>query len=130
MERGAEDEVERPVHNLGISAVAAGLTMGLFVSELASLGVEARLVHRAGGVARDGRHRHKTSQVLVIVLLTYLVGIGHFAHSIAGSGEVLTAVLARQLPVTEYFTWALAAGNIVGGVGMVALFNYGQVHQD
>jgi formate/nitrite transporter FocA (FNT family) len=64
------------------------------------------------------------------VLLTYLVGIGHFAHSIAGSGEVLTAVLARQLPVTEYFTWALAAGNIVGGVGMVALFNYGQVHQD
>ncbi len=29
MERGAEDELERPVHNLGIRAVGAGLAMGL-----------------------------------------------------------------------------------------------------
>lgn len=33
-------------------------------------------------------------QVVLIVVITYFVGVGHFAHSIAGSSEVLTAVLA------------------------------------
>ncbi len=73
-----------------------------------------------------------SGQILVIVLLTYVVGLGHFAHSIAGSAEVLTAVLAGDLPVTSLLTWVSAAvlGNTVGGVVIVALFNYGQVHGD
>ncbi len=71
-------------------------------------------------------------QVLVILLITFFVGLGHFAHSIAGTGEVLTAVLAGDLPMTSALTWFSAAvlGNAVGGVVIVALFNYGQVHGD
>jgi formate/nitrite transporter FocA (FNT family) len=69
-------------------------------------------------------------QVLVIGILTFFVGAGHFAHSVAGSGEVLTAVLTHDLPLTSYLTWVTGAvlGNVVGGVLIVALLNYGQVH--
>ena len=69
-------------------------------------------------------------QILIIVLVTYFVGVGHFAHSVAGSGEVLSAVLTRDLPLTSYGTWLAAAvlGNAAGGVIIVALFNYGQIH--
>ncbi len=72
-----------------------------------------------------------TGQILITLSLTYLVGVGHFAHSIAGSGEVLTAVLSGALPITSYLSWLAGAvlGNSVGGVLIVALFNYGQVHQ-
>ena len=71
-------------------------------------------------------------QVLIIFVVTYLVGVGHFAHSIAGSGEVLAAVLTRDLPATSFLSWLAGAvlGNAAGGVIIVALFNYGQVHQD
>ena len=69
-------------------------------------------------------------QIAIILVVTYVVGVGHFAHSVAGSGEVLTAVLAGDLPLTSYLTWFAAAvlGNTAGGVVIVALFNYGQVH--
>lgn len=69
-------------------------------------------------------------QVLLVGILTFFVGAGHFAHSIAGSGEVLSSVLKGALPVTSYLTWLSGAvlGNIVGGVVIVALLNYGQVH--
>jgi len=71
-------------------------------------------------------------QVVIIVLVTYVVGVGHFAHSVAGSGEVLIAVLAGDLPLSSYLTWLPAAvlGNATGGVLIVALFNYGQIHKD
>lgn len=69
-------------------------------------------------------------QVLLIVLLTFLVGAGEFAHSVAGSGEVLSSVFSGGLPLTSYLTWFAGAvlGNAVGGVVIVGLLNYGQVH--
>jgi formate-nitrite transporter family protein len=64
-----------------------------------------------------------------VVLLTYVVGLGQFAHSIAGSAEVLSAVVGGTLGVGDYVRWLLAAvaGNVVGGVIIVALINYAQV---
>jgi formate/nitrite transporter FocA (FNT family) len=69
-------------------------------------------------------------QVVLVFGLTFLVGAGLFTHSIAGSGEVLTAALRDTLPWSSYLTWLAAAvlGNAVGGVVIVALLNYGQVH--
>jgi formate/nitrite transporter FocA (FNT family) len=60
------------------------------------------------------------------------VGIGHFAHSIATSGEILAAVLDRQVAVAAYFSWLWPAvlGNICGGVLLVTLLEYGQVKGD
>lgn len=69
-------------------------------------------------------------QLAVVVLLTYVVGLGHFAHSIAGSAEVLAALVGGDVPLSTYLSWLTGAvtGNAVGGVVIVALFNYGQVH--
>lgn len=69
-------------------------------------------------------------QVAMVVGVTFLVGAAELTHSIAGSGEVLTAVLHGSLPLSTYGTWLAGAvlGNAVGGVVIVALLNYGQVH--
>ncbi|MGC2323057.1 MAG: formate/nitrite transporter family protein [Terriglobales bacterium] len=68
-------------------------------------------------------------QIVVVYLLTYLVGLGHFAHCIATSGEILAAILAGATTPRNYLHWLAPAtlGNIVGGVTIVSLLNYGQV---
>lgn len=69
-----------------------------------------------------------TGSVMVIWMLTFVVGLGNFAHCIATSGEILTAVLTHQLPWAAYPHWfgPAVGGNICGGVGMVTLLEYGQ----
>lgn len=71
-----------------------------------------------------------TGSVLLIWTLTFIVGLGHFAHCIATSGEILAAVLHGQLPAIRYLQWLLPAvlGNITGGVLLVTLLEYGQVN--
>ncbi|HZQ19756.1 MAG TPA: formate/nitrite transporter family protein [Terriglobales bacterium] len=68
-------------------------------------------------------------QVVMIWLLTFIVGVGHFAHCIVTSCEILSSTLAGAVPPGAYVLWLLAAtlGNIVGGVGIVSVLNYGQV---
>ena len=70
-------------------------------------------------------------QVVMIWLLTFIVGVGHFAHCIVTSCEILTATLGGPVSPGSYLHWLLAAtlGNIVGGVGIVSVLNYGQVRQ-
>jgi len=137
-----------PSNVLGALAFAAlaSLTTALspdVVHALAKLGLEA--VHRdSSGIFWSGvmggwiialaawlvSGSHSiTGSVMIIWILTFVVGLGNFAHCIAASGEVLTAVLTGKLPWQTYFTWLLPAvsGNICGGVGMVTLLEYGQV---
>lgn len=73
-----------------------------------------------------------TGSVMVIWALTFLIGLGHFAHCIAGSGEVLTAVLTHQVAWSGYLRWLAfaVAGNVCGGVLIVTLLEYGQVIAD
>ncbi|MGE5111976.1 MAG: formate/nitrite transporter family protein [Acidobacteriaceae bacterium] len=68
-------------------------------------------------------------QVVVTWMLTVVVGMGHFAHCIATSGEILSAVFTGQVAIASYGHWLLFAtlGNIVGGVTLVTLLNFGQV---
>jgi formate/nitrite transporter FocA (FNT family) len=70
-----------------------------------------------------------SAQFLVTWILTFLVGLGSFAHSIASSTEVLGAVWAGRLGIDAFLGWLplAVAGNIVGGVVAVSLLNYGQV---
>ncbi len=69
----------------------------------------------------------------VVLLLTYLVRLGGFAHIIAGSTEVLYLTVTGQLGwgayLADYFTPTLV-GNTLGGVALVALVNHGQVTSD
>ncbi|MDE1163628.1 MAG: formate/nitrite transporter family protein [Acidobacteriaceae bacterium] len=69
-----------------------------------------------------------TGSVMIIWVLTFVVGLGSFAHCIATSGEIITAVLRHEIIWTAYPHWLLYAvlGNICGGVFMVTLLEYGQ----
>lgn len=73
-----------------------------------------------------------SGRILAIVLLSYFVGLGEFAHSIAGSAEVLTALFHGEAAGAAVLLWHIAAvaGNAVGGVVIVAFFNYGQVSRE
>lgn len=68
-------------------------------------------------------------QIAVIWLITFPVGLLGFAHCIASSGYILSSVLAGSTSVLTYVVWlaTATAGNIIGGVLLVSLLNYGQV---
>ena len=70
-----------------------------------------------------------TGSVMVIWMLTFVVGLGNFAHCIATSGEVFIAILTHHAPWPTYLHWFIPAvsGNICGGVLMVTILEYGQV---
>ena len=70
-----------------------------------------------------------TGSVALIWILTFVVGLGGFAHCIAASGEVLAAILTHHTGWLSYPRWFLPAvtGNICGGIGMVTILEYGQV---
>ena len=69
-------------------------------------------------------------RVLVIIILTFVVGIGGFPHIIAGSVEVFYLVLTGAIGwldgLGDYLIPTLL-GNIVGGVALVAMLNHAQV---
>ncbi len=68
-------------------------------------------------------------QVVVIWALTVVVGMGRFAHCVASSGEILSALFSGFVSPGVYVHWLAAAtlGNIFGGVIFVTLLNFGQV---
>ncbi|MGH7210805.1 MAG: formate/nitrite transporter family protein, partial [Acetobacteraceae bacterium] len=69
----------------------------------------------------------------VIILLTYIVSIGHFSHIIAGSSEAFFAVFTGQASAHAYFMHFLIPtllGNTIGGVTLVALLNHAPVAQE
>jgi formate-nitrite transporter family protein len=70
-------------------------------------------------------------QVVMIWLLTFIVGIGRFAHCVVTSAEILSGVVGGSVSAGHYFYWLLFAtlGNIVGGVVIVSLLNYAQVKE-
>ena len=71
----------------------------------------------------------KHSQILMIVIFTYLIAIGNFTHVIAGSTELFLLALQNKISVLETLSLigATLLGNIVGGTGLFALLAYGQV---
>lgn len=72
----------------------------------------------------------ETAQVAVIIIITYLVGLGGFSHVIAGSTMVCYALASGTTSLGaalgQFFIPTLL-GNIIGGVGFVAALNYAQV---
>ena len=71
-----------------------------------------------------------SQRLWVIIIITWLVGAAGLSHIIAGSVEALYAVAAGAWPWPRYLADFLAPvfiGNCIGGVGLVAMLNYGQV---
>ena len=73
------------------------------------------------------------TRLFVILIITYVVGIGSFSHIIAGSVEVLYLVVTGQLSFVHYlgsYLLPVFVGNAIGGVSLVSLLNYAQVLED
>jgi formate-nitrite transporter family protein len=114
-----------------------------FVSTMAALGAKA-ISHPAATVFWSGviagwmialaawlvsASHSITGSVMVIWMLTYVVGLGDFAHCIASSCEIMTTVLTHQASWLAYFQWfgPAVTGNIFGGICLVTILEYGQV---
>lgn len=72
----------------------------------------------------------ETAKVSIIIILTFLIGFGGFAHVIVGSIEVLYLVTTGEASWLDYLGRFLAPaliGNIIGGVTLVAGLNHAQV---
>jgi formate-nitrite transporter family protein len=72
----------------------------------------------------------ESAQFYVIVLMTYLISVGNFAHIVAGSFEAFLLVLNGDLSWLSMITGFLIpvlAGNIVGGTALFTLIAYAQV---
>ena len=75
----------------------------------------------------------ETARVGVIIIITYLVGLGGFSHIIAGSTLVFYALAADTITLATAlgsFFLPTLIGNIIGGVALVAALNYAQVSPD
>ena len=65
----------------------------------------------------------------IIVVMTYLVGLGQFAHIIAGATEVFYAALRSEATWSAAFGGFIVPtliGNILGGTTIVAALNHAQ----
>lgn len=70
------------------------------------------------------------SHIWVIIIITYIIGIGEFPHIIAGSVDTLYGVLTHQISIWEFssrFFIPTLLGNMLGGVALVAAVNYAQI---
>ncbi len=72
------------------------------------------------------------SQILVIYLVTFLIGLAGLHHSIAGTAEVAVAMLTgAEIGIgTAVVTIAIAVfGNLVGGAFFVGVLNYAHIRR-
>jgi formate/nitrite transporter FocA (FNT family) len=72
----------------------------------------------------------ESARVWVIILITYLVGLGEFTHIIAGSIETFTLAAMGEtdwLTVFGAYTVPTLIGNVLGGVTLVAILNHAQI---
>ncbi|TGN40989.1 formate/nitrite transporter family protein [Marinobacter confluentis] len=75
----------------------------------------------------------KRSEVLIIVMFTWLIAAGEFTHVIAGANEIFTLVLSGEMNLVTaliYHISPVLIGNIIGGTGLFAMLAYGQVHEE
>jgi formate-nitrite transporter family protein len=74
-----------------------------------------------------------TAQFYVVVLMTYLISVGDFAHIIAGSMEAFMLVVngeAELWRIVQGFLAPVLLGNIVGGTALFAVISYAQVMKE
>ena len=108
----AADLVRHPSWVILASGILAGWMMGLLSWLVAA--------------ARD-----TISQVAVVWLVTFSIGILHLHHCIEGTTEILAGVFSGQgatlADFGRFLLWA-TLGNVVGGFVFVALIKYGHAH--
>ena len=70
------------------------------------------------------------SRLLVIIFITYIIGLCGFPHIVAGMVDVAFLLQMGEASVRDFFVGFFIPtllGNVIGGVALVAVLNYGQV---
>src|SRR5208282_1046330 len=77
--------------------------------------------------------RGASARGLVVLTITYLIGLGDLPHVIAGSSEAFYAVFNGDASLWDYvarFLVPVGLGNMVGGIALVAVLSHAQVAAD
>ncbi len=72
----------------------------------------------------------ESSRISIIVILTYLIGIGGFNHVVAGSTTQFFLVVTGAITLGHYlahFLLPVLMGNMLGGISLVAALGHAQV---
>jgi formate/nitrite transporter FocA (FNT family) len=69
----------------------------------------------------------------IVLILTYFIALGDFAHVIAGSAETFLLLFDGQIDVAQAFGGIIGpalVGNVIGGTGLFALLAHAQVSRE
>jgi formate/nitrite transporter FocA (FNT family) len=116
-----EDPVQRVLQDAALAHMGTGFGI-VFARAIFAGWLIALMVWLLPG-ADSGR-------LSIIIIITYLVGIGSFNHIVAGSTTALFLVLTKSISWGTYFTLFFIPtllGNIFGGVSLVAALGHAQV---
>jgi formate-nitrite transporter family protein len=72
----------------------------------------------------------ESARVSIIIIVTYLIGIGGFNHIIAGSTTMFYLIVTRSISWEAYivqFFFPTLLGNVIGGLALVAALGHAQV---
>jgi formate/nitrite transporter FocA (FNT family) len=72
-------------------------------------------------------------EVLMIVIVTYIIGLGGMSHVVAGSTELFVLVVSGELGLAPAVLGGILpalAGNVLGGTGIFAALTYAQVREE
>lgn len=72
-------------------------------------------------------------EVLLIVIVTYMIGLGGMSHVVAGSTELFILVARGELGAGAAVLGGILpalAGNVLGGTGIFAALTYAQVREE
>ncbi len=72
-------------------------------------------------------------EVLMIVIVTYIIGLGGMSHVVAGSTELFILVFSGELgllPAVFGGVLPALAGNVLGGTGIFAALTFAQVREE
>jgi formate/nitrite transporter FocA (FNT family) len=73
------------------------------------------------------------SRFALVVLFTWVIGLGHFAHIVAGAVSAFYLVLTSEVRMSSTlvtFLLPALAGNVIGGSALFTLISYAQVREE
>ena len=75
----------------------------------------------------------KGFEIWVILIITWVIAVGGFAHVIVGSAEAFLLLINGELGVLAVFAGYLLPvllGNIIGGTALFSALAYAQVREE
>jgi formate/nitrite transporter FocA (FNT family) len=116
-----EPDIQQSFRDIGIAHLGASFGIA-FVRAIFAGWLIALMVWLLPGA--------EASRVVVVIIITYLVGLASLNHILAGSTTMFYLVATHEMSWAQYLTGFFLPtllGNIAGGVSMVAALGHAQV---